>query len=78
MPKRVVIVVEGGVVQGIACDDPETEITLVDWDNLKEESPEKTEVSEGSYPADLGHVDRYLKEARERACLMKQLKADRA
>lgn len=74
MPKRVVIIVEGGMVQGIACDDPKLEVTLVDWDNLKEESPENTKVDEGEYPVDVGFVDTYLNEARERANDMKESK----
>lgn len=75
-PCRVVIVVEGGNIQGIACDDPKIEITVVDWDNLEQESPENTEVGEGNYPVDVGHVDRYLKEARKRAAKIKKSKED--
>lgn len=34
MAKRVVIVVEGGVVQDVAVDDPGVNVILVDWDNI--------------------------------------------
>lgn len=33
---RVVVVVEGGVVQAVASDDPDTNIILIDWDNIKQ------------------------------------------
>jgi hypothetical protein len=36
MADRVVVVVEGGAVQSIATDDPETHVFLIDWDNIKQ------------------------------------------
>jgi hypothetical protein len=64
MKKRVVIVVEGGVVQGVACDDPKTRVLLFDYDSL--EDPE--EFLRGDHPSDLGReaVERYLREVSAR------------
>ncbi len=61
--KRVVIVVEGGLVQSVAADDPNTEVILIDWDHIKEELPEHPDIR---FLADLGkkEVDRYLREAK--------------
>jgi hypothetical protein len=36
MTTKIVVVIEGGLVQGIYCTDPKTEATLIDWDNIKE------------------------------------------
>jgi len=73
MPKnRVVVVVEGGLVQSVACEDPETEVLLVDWDNLKADRKQLDDVAKGNpyeFPADVGTqaVDRYIKEAADAA-----------
>tara|TARA_Y100000310_G_scaffold111606_1_gene110001 strand:- start:9832 stop:10059 length:228 start_codon:yes stop_codon:yes gene_type:complete len=35
MANHVFITVEGGVVQNVASTDPDTRVTLVDWDEIK-------------------------------------------
>ena len=73
MPKnRVVVVVEGGVVQDVACDDPDTEVLLVDWDNLKADRKQLGDVAKGNpyaFPVSVGtqEVDRFVKEAADAA-----------
>ena len=35
MKNRVVIIVDGGVVQDVLLNNPDIEVTLIDWDNIK-------------------------------------------
>ena len=66
--KRVVIVVDGGVVQTVACDDPAAEVYVYDWDNVEQTNPKELKEYNGCYFADLGRgkTDRILKEAKAR------------
>jgi len=36
MANKVVIVIEGGVIQSVHSDDSDLEVEVVDWDNIKE------------------------------------------
>lgn len=36
MLNRVVVVIEGGAVQSVASDDPDADVILIDWDNIKQ------------------------------------------
>lgn len=74
MPKpkpRVVVVVEGGVVQGVATSE-DMEVTLIDWDNLPSEIAEARifEIQDivDNYDADSSgrQIARYLSEAHSR------------
>ena len=40
MATQVVITVQGGVVQSVHSDDPDIEVEVVDWDNIKEMTPD--------------------------------------
>jgi len=37
----ITVVVEGGVVQSVFSSDPNTEVTLIDWDDYEDASPEE-------------------------------------
>jgi hypothetical protein len=47
---KVLIDVQGGLVQEVFCTDPTIEVTLLDWDNIKE-SPELDYIKQDNYGA---------------------------
>jgi hypothetical protein len=48
---KILVVVEGGIMQGIYCTDSNAEVTYIDWDNIKE-GPELELVEQNNYPVD--------------------------
>jgi hypothetical protein len=48
---KILVVVEGSIMQGIYCTDANAEVTYLDWDNIKE-GPELELVEQNNYPVD--------------------------
>jgi hypothetical protein len=51
MTTKILIDVQGGVVQAVFSNNPDVEITLIDWDNIKD-GPELELVEQNNYPVD--------------------------
>jgi hypothetical protein len=53
---KIVIVIEGGCLQHVLCDDPLAEVTLLDFDNAKGENEiQEDDSSEGTAVKDMEH-----------------------
>lgn len=65
-PPRFIVVISGGLVQGIASDAEDAEIFVADLDNIETMDPDEipTSVADMLYPADTGEkeVDRYIRD----------------
>lgn len=49
MSNKILVVVQGGLMRGIYCTDPEAQVTYIDWDNIKD-GQELEFVEENNYP----------------------------
>jgi hypothetical protein len=49
MANKILVIVQGGLMQGIYCTDTEAQVTYIDWDNIKD-GQELEFVEENNYP----------------------------
>lgn len=69
MKNRVVIIVESGVLDTVACDDPDTQVLVYDADKLIDPCPDLEDFLDAKFPADLGReaVQKALAQVRRMA-----------
>jgi hypothetical protein len=47
---KIVIVIDGGVCQSVFCDEPQAEVEVIDWDNIRE----------ASYEAEIAEIEAHV------------------